>query len=88
MLKKETVRARITPELKRDVENVLSQVGLTMSEAIILFMSQVKLHQGLPFEIKVPNKETRRAIEEADRGIGLHAAKDVDDLFRQLNEED
>jgi DNA-damage-inducible protein J len=64
MAKTATVRARVEPSLKRDAEAVLRKVGLTPSEAITLFLTQVKLNRGLPFEIGVPNKATRRAIRE------------------------
>mgnify|MGYP002637633341 CR=1 FL=1 len=82
--KTETVRARVNPELKHDVEGVLSQLGLSMSEAIVLFMSQVRLNNGLPFEVKIPNLETRQTLEKSDQGKELHKATDVDDLFNQL----
>lgn len=86
MLRKETVRARVTPELKHDVEEVLGNVGLSMSEAINLFMAQVRLHQGLPFEVKIPNKLTKQTLDDADKGKGLHAASDLDDLWKQLED--
>lgn len=65
MAKTATVRARVEPSLKRDAEAVLRKVGLTSSEAITLFLTQVKLSKGLPFEVNVPNTATRRAITEA-----------------------
>ena len=65
MAKTATIRARVEPALKRDAEAVLRKVGLTSSEAITLFLTQVKLTKGLPFEIGVPNAATRRAISEA-----------------------
>jgi DNA-damage-inducible protein J len=65
MGKTETIRARVEPALKRDAEAVLKKIGLTSSEAINLFLAQVKLTQGLPFPLRVPNKETRRALKEA-----------------------
>ena len=65
MGKTETVRARIEPELKRDAEAVLKKIGLTSSEAITLFLTQVSLAKGLPFPLRVPNKATKRALEEA-----------------------
>ena len=61
MGKTATIRARVEPELKRGAEAVLKKIGLTSSEAITLFLAQVKLRKGLP----LPNKETRRAIKEA-----------------------
>jgi DNA-damage-inducible protein J len=65
MGKTETVRARVEPELKRGAEAVLKKIGLTSSEAITLFLTQVKLTKGLPFPLRAPNRETRRAIREA-----------------------
>jgi len=68
MPKTETVRARVEPELKRDAEAVLKKLGLTPSEAITLFLAQVKLNDGLPFPLRVPNRRTRQAIREAQAG--------------------
>ena len=65
MSKTETIRARVEPELKRGAEAVLKKIGLTSSEAITLFLAQVKLTKGLPFPVRVPNKQTRRALKEA-----------------------
>ena len=65
MAKTATVRARIEPGLKRSAEAVLKKIGLTSSEAISMFFTQVKLTKGLPFPIRVPNAETRRAIKDA-----------------------
>ena len=65
MSKTETVRARVEPALKRGAEAVLKKIGLTSSEAITLFLKQVQLTKGLPFPVRVPNKETQRAIKQA-----------------------
>jgi DNA-damage-inducible protein J len=71
MNKSATVRARIEPGLKRGAEAVLKRLGLTSSEAITLFFAQVKLHNGLPFPVRVPNSETKRALREARAGTNL-----------------
>ncbi len=65
MAKTQTVRARVEPTVKRNAEAVLKKIGLTQSEAITLFLTQVALHKGLPFPIHVPNRQTQRAIKEA-----------------------
>ena len=57
-MKAATVRARIDEELKIDVEHVLKKLGLSISEAISLFMAQIKLRKGIPFDVRVPNKVT------------------------------
>ena len=79
MRKTQTVRARIEPKLKRSAEAVLKKIGLTSSEAITLFYTQIKLMNGLPFPLRIPNKETRRAIREA------RARKNIE-TFRSASE--
>lgn len=62
------VRARTTPDLKSTVEEIFEKLGLTTTEAINLFFSQVKLRKGLPFEVRIPNKVTRETLKKADEG--------------------
>jgi DNA-damage-inducible protein J len=68
MAKTATIRARVEPELKRGAEAVLKRLGLTSSEAINLFLAQVRLTKGLPFPVRIPNRETMRAIRDAQTG--------------------
>lgn len=86
MQKTEFVRARVTMSLKRDVENVLEPLGLSMSEAINLFLSQVRLSHGLPFEIKIPNLTTKKTFEATDQGIGLTHGSATDKFFKELDD--
>ena len=76
MAKTEVVRARINPELKRNVEALLSKLGLTTTEAITLFFRQMELRNGLPFPVELPN---------TDRGEELVECEDADDMFKKLN---
>jgi DNA-damage-inducible protein J len=64
------VKAVIPPDLKAQAEAVLRQVGLDMTGAIRMFLSQVVMQQGLPFEAKIvtPNAATLRAIEDSRGG--------------------
>ena len=68
MAKSVIVQARVEPELKRDVEKVLASVGLNATQAINLFYRQIKLQQGLPFPVHIPNAETVADMEAARRG--------------------
>ena len=85
MAKTEVVRARINPELKRNVEMLLSKLGLTTTQAITLFFQQMELRNGLPFPVELPNEETRGVFEKTDRGEELVECEDADDMFRKLN---
>ena len=71
MAKSEMIRARVEPGLKHDAEGVLKRLGMTPTEAITLFYKQVTIHRGLPFPVRIPNKETRRAIRETRAGKNL-----------------
>lgn len=83
-MKTETVRARIEPKLKHDVELVLSELGLSFSEAIELFLRQVKLNHGIPFDIRIPNKVTKQTFEDTNKGKKLKRYKSSKDLFDKL----
>jgi DNA-damage-inducible protein J len=84
MPKTETIRARVDVKLKADAEAVLEKLGLTASEAIRLFYKQVALRKGLPFDVKVPNAETRRAMKELDEGEGVTRYDDFDDFRKAM----
>lgn len=69
--KTQMVHARIDPKLKRSAERVFSELGLSTTEAIRLFLKQVELHRGLPFPVAVPNKTTIDAMQEANDAAAL-----------------
>jgi DNA-damage-inducible protein J len=58
------IHTRIDQNLKRKAELVFSSLGINTTEAIRMFLTQVTLRQGIPFDIKIPNKETRKAMDE------------------------
>jgi len=60
-----TVRARIDSGLKNEVEVIFHELGLTTSQAITLFFKKVKIEKGIPFELKIPNETTIKAMNEA-----------------------
>jgi len=86
MSKTATIQARINPDLKKKAQKILNQLNLSMSEAISLYLTQVTLHRGIPFEIKIPNELTLKTLEKTERGEGLNEVSDVDSLFRELND--
>lgn len=85
MVKTATVRARVDEQLKADVEVVLDSLGLSVSEAINLYLAQIRLHRGIPFDLRIPNDETLKAFEESDQEQNLTRAKNADDMFKKLD---
>jgi DNA-damage-inducible protein J len=79
------ISARIEPKLKASASRVLGEVGLSPSDAITLFFRQVVLHQGLPFEMRIPNTATRKAIREArDPKAKKFTANSAEEMFEQI----
>ena len=75
MSKSAMIRARTTPELKKNVEPIFKELGLTTTEAINLFYRQVCLYRGLPFDVRIPNEETLKTFNESDKGENLKECK-------------
>lgn len=57
MAKTSNIFARVEPEIKEQAELVLEQLGIPMSNAIGLFLRQVVLQRGIPFELKLPQSK-------------------------------
>lgn len=64
------INARVDKTLKAKAERVLRHVGVTTTDAVTMLLHQIVLQKGLPFDVRVPNPETRKAIGEARRGKG------------------
>jgi DNA-damage-inducible protein J len=64
------VRARIDTATKERAADALEAMGLSISDAIRLLMLRVADEQRLPFEVRVPNATTRKAIAELESGKG------------------
>lgn len=77
MAKTDFIRARVEPELKTQAEEIFSKLGLSPTDAITLFYVQVILHGGLPFPVRLPNKETIEAMRQAETGDGLNEYVDL-----------
>ncbi|MDR2947270.1 MAG: type II toxin-antitoxin system RelB/DinJ family antitoxin [Candidatus Adiutrix sp.] len=81
------VRARIDPATKAMATEALAAMGLSVSDAIRLLMRRVANEKRLPFEVKVPNKETLAAMAELASGGGKSFTS-VEALMADLNADD
>jgi DNA-damage-inducible protein J len=80
-MKTAAVHSRISPDIKERAESILSQLGLSPTEAIRMFYTQITLRNGLPFEVEIPNPTTLKAIDDSRRGHRLQKHSSVDELF-------
>ncbi|PHS24969.1 MAG: type II toxin-antitoxin system antitoxin, RelB/DinJ family [Methylophaga sp.] len=70
---------RIDEKSLNEAKVILNSLGMNFTEAVNVFTSMVVQTQGLPFEVKIPNKETVEAIKQARKGINIDAFS-VDEL--------
>ena len=78
------VRARIDGATKRRASKALSEMGLSVSDAIRLMMFRIADERRLPFEVKAPSKSTQTALEEVQAGK-VESFDTVDDLMADLH---
>jgi len=84
MPKTAMIRARVNPGLKKDVEAIFRKLGMTSSDAINIYYSQIKLYRGIPFDIKIPNKETRLTFENTDKRKKIKGFSSAAELLKDL----
>ncbi|MBI4023639.1 MAG: type II toxin-antitoxin system RelB/DinJ family antitoxin [Verrucomicrobia bacterium] len=82
MNKTAVVRARIEPKIKNEAEEILSQMGLKLSDAVRLLCRQIALRHALPVELKIPNRDTVEAMNEPI--AKLRRYKTSDEMFKDI----
>ena len=50
-----------------------------------MYLSQITIHRGIPFEVKIPNEVTAKTLKDAEYGYDLHKVDSVDELFHELD---
>lgn len=69
MAKTDILHIRVEPSVKMKAEETLSDLGLSIIEAVNVFLNQVILYDGIPFKIEKPryNKKTIQAMEDVKK---------------------
>jgi len=77
---------RVDDETKTQATEALAAMGLSMSDAVRIFLKRVVNDQAFPLELKVPNAETRAAMDEARAMMKARQARfeSADALFDEL----
>ena len=87
MTKSANLYARIEPDLKENAEAILNVLGISASSAITMFYKQIVMHNGIPFELKIPNhpldinkitedefnKEIEKGLQDVENGNTIPA---------------
>ena len=80
MPKSSSVFTRIEPELKEQAEQILSQLGIPMANAINLYLRQIALHNGIPFAVKLPQNKLLEFSTLSPEQTDAELQKGFDDL--------
>ena len=83
--KKERSNLYLNADIKEEAKKILSRYGLSLSDAVNIFLTQVVLEGGIPFQIRVPNKTTRRVLEEVREGRNLEEVS-LDSLASEVRQ--
>ena len=98
MTRTANVFVRVEPEVKEQAEKVLEKLGIPMSNAVGMFLRQIVLQKGIPFEMKLPayekplaygslteeqfNAEIEKAMEDIKAGR-VYSAKEVEEEMKR-----
>lgn len=93
MAKTSSIHVRVEPKVKKQVEDILENLGMTSTEAINIYLRQIILNSGIPFEIKTPqfSKDMLEAVAEAEE-MNKHperykAYNSVEEFMEELHNE-
>jgi DNA-damage-inducible protein J len=88
MYKNKSIIVKIESSFKERVESIFEELGMTTSQAISIFLKQVELNHGLPFDVKLPsnpNKLTQKTLESSQKGEDLLEFNSFDEWKKDLN---
>ena len=86
MNKSAYVSVRVRPDLKNDAEKILKSLGVTPTDAITIFYTQIKMHHGFPFPVEIPNAVTRQAIQEAANDVDMQVSHSMAEFMKAMEE--
>ena len=75
---------RVDESSYNKAKEILNDLGLNYSQAISVFNKMIVLNNGLPFEVKIQNNKTKKALEELENKDGK-TFKNIDELFDDLD---
>ena len=84
MAKNTNINVRTTEDIKKGAEVIFSGLGLNISSAVNLFLKQVINYRGIPFDLRLPNKETLHAMDDIENSRNLESADTVEEMFEKI----
>lgn len=79
---RQTTSIKLDPTVKQEAQKIFNELGLSLGEAVNLFLNQVRLRKGIPFDIEIPNEETKAVMRDVLEGKNLEPFS-LDDLIKE-----
>ena len=80
MARTANVYTRVDPDVKEQAEQILDQLGIPMSNAIGMFLRQIVFHNGIPFDMKLPDRRPLVYGELTQSELDVELQKGLDDI--------
>ena len=81
MAKTTNLYVRLDPDLKKQAETILEQLGIPVSNAVNIFLKQVVMQRGLPFDVKLPAQKPKGIASLSEAELNAELQKGFDDLM-------
>ena len=83
--RKERSNLYLNVKVKEEAKKILSRYGLSLSDAVNIFLTQVVLEKGIPFPVRFPNEETVKVMKEVREGKNIESL-DLNSLVSEAKE--
>jgi len=80
MAKTANINIRLEPEIKEQAEQIFSALGLSTSEAVVMFLRQTIMERGIPFMLRVPDNRVLNAADLTDKEFDSLLMEGIEDI--------
>lgn len=83
------IQARVDSKVKEDAEDIINKLGISLNEAIRMFLMQIIIHKGIPFKPSLkpeyePNEMLQQVIADVENKKDLTSYKNTDEMWQDL----
>ena len=80
----EYITVHIKPEIKAGAQAILEEMGISTSEAIDLFLTDIALEKTFPSDLHIPNETTLETFQDSESGKNMKTFATLDELYQDL----
>jgi DNA-damage-inducible protein J len=77
------VHVRVDEKVKEEASETLAQMGITVSDAVRMMLVRIAAEKALPFDVRIPNATTVKAMKAADKKRGKRF-RSTEQLFEDI----